>query len=425
MVFLIVIFSGTNAAAKWWIFGQSNDEVSINYLYLNKISYDESGPEVTVYRETLQDGLIHLTGRAGVRKGKIGGIRVTTDNKDTWQEARFSDNGAFEFSFRPEMNKAYVLFVEIMDTAGKTNDIEATRKVVKLSDQNITGLVKETLDSMIDAYQSEDAAGFMKYVSDTFTGDEMNLDRAIRRDFNAFDGISLRYTLNNITAGTGGMVYVSISFARSVISTRDGRPYTDKGITEFVFQLGPARVYNMKNPLIFGLSDAENVATGTVSSSSGELNITLNEKNEVRLTESGTSVGSNVISGTTTLRTTNPVNNFQGFIFADEDVTTETDGGNIVGDFGMAIEAGGPIIFTLLRTGVLAKVKTGTRIEQITTADESGYVNSVDPGVGDSVIFKLSNNTYAAMEIMNVTGGGYPFYGTIKYKYQPDGTRNF
>jgi hypothetical protein len=26
-----------NADAKWWIFGQSNDEININYMYINKL----------------------------------------------------------------------------------------------------------------------------------------------------------------------------------------------------------------------------------------------------------------------------------------------------------------------------------------------------------------------------------------------------
>jgi hypothetical protein len=413
-----------HADAKWWIFGQSNDEVNINYLYLNKIAYDESGPRITVYKETLQDGLVYITGKASTRKGKLGGVRITTNNKETWEDAKISENGAFEYSFRPELNKDYVLFIEIMDTAGKTNDIELTRKEMNLSDQNIMALIRDALDKMIEAYKNEDPARFMSYVSEDFTGDEANLDRAIRRDFNAFDNIDLRYTLNNITSGARGMVYVSINFNRSVISTKDGKPYTDKGMTEFIFQLGPARVYNMKNPLIFGLSDAENVAVGTVKASPGELNISLSETNAVSLTEDGTTGDSAVLSGTATLTTINPFTHFQGFIFADEEVSNETDGGNIMGDFGLAVETLTMAVMNV-RGGVQVKKKAGTPLSQITSADESGYGNWADAGqAGDSYVFKLSNNTYGAIEIVSLTGAG-PRYANIRYKYQPNGTRNF
>ena len=36
--FLSLIFLAGNAHAKWWIFGQSQDEIAIRYLYLNKVS---------------------------------------------------------------------------------------------------------------------------------------------------------------------------------------------------------------------------------------------------------------------------------------------------------------------------------------------------------------------------------------------------
>ena len=396
----------------------------INYLYLNKIAYDESGEKVTIYKETLQDGLIYINGKASTKKGKLGGVRITTNNKEKWEEAKVSENGAFEYSFRPELNKDYILYIEIMDTAGKTNDIELTRKEVKLSDQNIMALIKETLDKMIDAYRNEDPTRFMSYVSDDFTGDEANLDRAIRRDFNAFDNIDLRYTLNNITAGTKGMAYVSINFNRSVISTKDGRAYSDKGMTEFIFQLGPARVYNMKNPLIFGLSDAANVAVGTVKSSSGELNISLSETNAVSLTADGTTGDSSVLSGTVTLTTTVPWVSYQGFIFDEENTTNENWASTVGGDFGIMIEA--PNMYLIKLSAGQVKKRASTAIDQINTADESGYGNGPENGsVGDSFVFKLSNNTYGVIEITNIAAFGAGYRGTIKYKYQPDGTRNF
>lgn len=422
---LVLLLFAVNAEAKWWIFGQSNDEVNITYMYLNKIAYDESGPKLTIFKETLQDGLIYINGKASTRKGKIGSVRVSTSNREAWEEAKLSENGAFEYSFRPDLGKEYVLYIEVMDTAGKTNDIESTRKEVNLSDQNIMALIRETLDKMIDAYRSEDPNRFMSYVSDDFSGDETNLDRAIRKDFSAFDNIDLRYTVNNIAAGSNGMVYVSINFNRSVISARDGKTYTDRGMTEFIFQLGPERVYSMKNPLIFGLSDAENVATGTVKSGSQDLNLCLTATNDAGLCESGITADSSVISGTTTLRTVN-INNFQGFIFADEETTTETNSANITGDFSVMVE-GAMAVFLLVRPGVIVKEKGIISLEQIKTADDSGYGTSVMnmPTVGQSYVFRLSNNTYGAIEITNLTISGMGNTATIKYKYQPDGTRNF
>ncbi|MBU1712856.1 MAG: hypothetical protein KKD47_07095, partial [Proteobacteria bacterium] len=117
---------------------------------------------------------------------------------------------------------------------------------------------------------------------------------------------------------------------------------------------------------------------------------------------------------------------YQGFIFADEETTNETHPVNVIGDFGIIVEGGGPIAFINLRTGVLIKKKASTSLNQITTADESGYGTFADPGAaGDSFLFKLANNTYGAIEITSLTPSGLGFNATIRYKYQPNGTRNF
>lgn len=258
--------------AKWWIFGQTENEIATRYLYLNGVSYDELGDKATVYRETLENGLIVLRGKADTKTSQIGSIQVSTDGKATWEKAKKGSDGAFEYSFRPEAGKSYLLYVKIIDTTGKSNDVEATRKELTVSDQNITALIRKTLDGMIAAYQAEEPARFMTYVSDEFAGDPVNLDRAVRKDFASFDNISIRFTLNNVTAGTGGKVFTAITFTRQVTSTKSGKTLRDSGPTEFVFKLGEhgAQVAAMKNPLIFGVSDPEEVATGTSGGASGD-----------------------------------------------------------------------------------------------------------------------------------------------------------
>ncbi len=274
----------TNVAeAKWWIFGQSENEISTRYLYLNGVSYDELGDKVTVYRETLPEERLVLRGKAGTTSSQVAVVQVSRDGKTTWQEAARSDDGTFEYGFKPEIGKSYLLYVKIMDTTGKSNDIEATRKEVTVSDQNISALVRNALNNLIAAYRAEDPRGFMNLVSPDFSADAAILDRAIRRDFTAFDNIDLRYTLNNVTSAGSGKVFVSLSFTRGVTSSRSGKTLTDTGSTEFVFSMegkGP-KAFSMKNPLIFGLSDADNVATGTVPSSG--MNITVSADGSVTI----------------------------------------------------------------------------------------------------------------------------------------------
>jgi hypothetical protein len=111
----------------------------------------------------------------------------------------------------------------------------------------------------------------MAYVSPDFAGDAAILDTAVRKDFSALSEIRLAYTLSGLASGQGGRTAAAINFRRQVISARDGQPYSDSGTTEFVFRQGEKgwQVYSMKNPLIFGLSLADEVGTGTTTQPPG------------------------------------------------------------------------------------------------------------------------------------------------------------
>jgi len=251
--------------AKWWIFGQSENEISTRYLYLNGISYDELGDRVTIYRETLENGQVTLRGKAATSSSAVGSVQVSLNGKESWEKARKAADGSFEYSFRPETGKKYIIYVKIIDTAGKTNDVDATRKEITISDQNISALLRQAMDELIAAYRAEDPARFMALVGEDFAADPTVLDRAIRRDFTLFDNIDLRCTLNNVTAANG-KIYAGFTFSRKLTSARSGQTLSDRGASEFIFTLGEKGplVSSMKSPLIFGLSDASNVATGTL-----------------------------------------------------------------------------------------------------------------------------------------------------------------
>ena len=92
-----LLFAAGAADAKWWIFGKSKDEVGFKYLYINKVSSDEAGPKMKIYAETLgTDGLVKVNGRAYAGKNAVGSVRISLDDKATWQDVKFADNGTFE-----------------------------------------------------------------------------------------------------------------------------------------------------------------------------------------------------------------------------------------------------------------------------------------------------------------------------------------
>ena len=93
---------------------------------------------------------------------------------------------------------------------------------------------QEKLVALTTAYQQERLNDFMKLVSPDFAGDDFMLNRALRRDFQAFDNINLRLSVNTITVDPKGRAQVLLNYTRSVISLRDGKTYTDRGTTSQV-----------------------------------------------------------------------------------------------------------------------------------------------------------------------------------------------
>jgi len=297
----VLVLAGS-ADAKWWIFGKSKTEVGLKYLHINKVSADETGPKIKVFREMLgADGLVKITGRAS--GGKTGAVRITLDDKATWVDVKFADNGTFEHAFKPEPGRTYAMLIEVTDTSGKTNKPEETRKEITLSEENIQAKVKEALDALFAAYSAENLQKFMAGVGEDFAGDKAILERAVKRDFDALSNISLRYTLNNVAAGAQGRVFVSLTFNRLVFVNKSGQTSTDSGSTEFVFGSAEGRLalYSMKQPLIFGLSDAEGVATGEVLGNTGSTLV---------LDESGN------LGGSETVTISCSASNFPAYTFA-------------------------------------------------------------------------------------------------------------
>jgi hypothetical protein len=285
-LFTIIFFLiSTHVQAKWWIFGQSQDEISIPYLYINNISYDEGGEEITLYKQYLDEGNIVIKGKGSLKQGSIGSVQISTDGKESWQKAELSKDGAFMYRFKPETGKKYELYVKVLNTSGKANNFEETRKFITVSDQDMKAAVIEALNKLTEAYMAENPAAFMENVSNDFAGDFTILDRAIRKDFTLFDNIDLRFTLTGMASGAKGGIVVTITYNRFLLGTKSGQSYRDRGMTEFVFvpEENGLKVKAMKYPLIFGLSDAGNVATGVIQGSPDEMTITVDGQGTVTL----------------------------------------------------------------------------------------------------------------------------------------------
>jgi hypothetical protein len=459
---VLLLFFAAPAEARWWIFGASPEEISIDYLFLNQSSYDEMGPKVTLFRETLPEGHLEIRGKASVRGGTIAAVRISLDGKATWREAQLSEGGAFLFRFRPEAGKTYQVFVEIMDTRGRTNDIDATRKEVAISEQNIRAALQEVLAGMTEAYRNREVARFMTFVAENFRGDTSSLERAIRKDFSYFDNIDLRITISGMVTDARGQTLVAVNFSRFLVSTRTGRSVNDRGLTEFTFiqgERGP-RVLAMKNPLLFGMTDSATLASGTVRQVSADPIIIIDDRGNItkvpadlhaRIAGRDGLVITPQPDGTATVKTdemTVRVNqagqvvsacggraegetNRQfvvaghpptGFTFATGQVQQGAPG-----DF-MATGGDNTKIYVTLAGGVSYRDLGAVGINDVREVPATGYNFSPGMGVylhqGRTYAFRLANGRFGLLEIRNIIGAFYLIV-TFDYKYQPDGSRCF
>ncbi|OGR42026.1 MAG: hypothetical protein A2X35_02220 [Elusimicrobia bacterium GWA2_61_42] len=393
------------ADAKWWIFGKSGGDVGLKYLQVNRIASDETGTKITVFRETLSaDGLIRINGRASAAKGAVGSVRVSLDDKATWSDVKFSDNGTFEFAFKPEQGKTYKMLVEVTDTAGKTNKVEETRKEISLSDENIQAKVRAALDALFDAYNRENLERFMVNVGEDFAGDKAILERAVKRDFDALSNINMRYTVNNVSAGAQGRVFVSVTYNRMVFINKTGASSTDTGVTEFVFDSkeGKLALFSMKKPLMFGLSDPD-VGTGTVIGGGDGLVID----------DSG-DIGSGLV---VTKSYTNPDQSFGYNIetetFEDCDATAPNCGGHLLFMPGVPYIAADDV-----PTSAFIGLIAGKSVSTATQADAQAAAVSQQTALTAGSTYGLKYGaSYYAVEVTSLSGsGGGPYSITIKTK---------
>lgn len=268
LILTATISLAATADAKWLLFGTSKDETGLEYLQINRIPADEAGERIKFFREMLgPDEMLELSGKVSAGKGAARSIRISIDDKATWKDLKLSGSGTFEYQFKPSTSVVRVMHLEAAYASGKVIKTEELRREIVLSDETAQAGVREILDVLFDAYGSGNLAAYMNRVSADFTGGKPILERAIKKDFSDLRDVKLLYAVNSIASGRDGRFFVSVTYNRTMTVNRDGSSKQDIGVTEFIFSSkdGQLVLYSMKQPLVFGLSDAERVATGVVA----------------------------------------------------------------------------------------------------------------------------------------------------------------
>jgi len=429
LIVLIICFLGVaQVQAKWWIFGQSEDIVELNYLYVNGISFDDIDDEVILSTESLESGMVRVHGKASAGRNKIGKVSVSIDGGQTWRTSEMAKDGAFEYRFDAETGRSYKMRVKAMDTTGKSNEPEDTAFELTVTDESMMEQVEKTLANLKNAYEDENDRRFMQFVSPDFEGGGATLDMALRKDFAALDNIRIDFTIVSAMFHDN-RYHTAVQFNRNVFAVTDGMPYSDRGMTEFTFVRGKkgAMLYEMKNPLIFGLTYAADVATGTTQASenTGEF-ITVSEGGSVTTTgindigedeETGGEMGT---SGTFTFQYCDGSSTNDGFDFMNDTLTT-----SLSSDIFIEIN----IVFG--NTGVeMQDLGVVSSLNNI-TVPETGYSNItplLDGNIGGAFAVKLPDNTYAVCRVLSyqeIDPVCPETRSSLEYRYNPDGSRVF
>lgn len=267
-ILLILTVTGVVMAAD-----SREDAIEIRNLYINSVAFDDSPRRMSVVRDLLPNGKLTVKGKVVASGTKVENLSISIDGKESWQTVQFRPDGSFQYAFRAEANREYAIYIRATDGAGRTNNVQATGKLVMVADRNLQSMVKETMDKLFDAYRAKNSRDFMALVSPDFAGDDILLARAIRKDFTTFDSFDIRYSLSNTAVDPKGRVVATVTYNITAVSTKVAglTPTVMKvsGTTQLGFKFGEQglKLYSVKKPVLFGFSDAENIATGRIVTS--------------------------------------------------------------------------------------------------------------------------------------------------------------
>lgn len=294
---MMFVLSAVPAHAKWWIFGKGKkDGVTISYLYLNNMPYQDMNGKAVFYRDSMQKNEIVVAGKAKTSNGSVGTVMVSLDGRETWEKANLAKDGTFEYVFTPETGRTYDFYLKAVDTTGKNNEVDETAVKISLSEERIGDKVIPFLTSLFNAYQDKDKKEFMDMVSESFSGGKEILDTAVGSDFNLLEQIKFLWSVNAVTTAPNGRLSVSLRYERRVTVADSGIPLSDKGFTELQIEPeeGVLKLAGMRSPLLFGLSGEEDISGGKIQQPLSEGGTLIIEGRTVR-------INSNRESGTITL----------------------------------------------------------------------------------------------------------------------------
>lgn len=418
-----------SALAAWWEFGRSDGEPSISSLRFNNVDAEQRDDMMVLTQDDLVGGLVNVRGKAEVRRGDIGLVEISLDAGKTWAAANLGERGLFSFEFRPQLDREYDFRIRATSTAGVSTGPEEHDFKLMVSSADGAREARAAFQKMLEAYQREDRAAFMQLVSDQFEGNYGALEDGLSKDFRFLDDIRIQVQIARINRQE--RVYeIYFTYNRQVRSSKSGALLKDSAASVVGLRLesGGMKLVRLSAPLIFGVSETEDVATSVTGQSVGQQVLSIDATGNASQGSQGQTASSAASdSGQQVLSSRSPVD-FDSYEFDTDSRTAETNPGALTGDIAWS---GYPMGF-MLKNGVQYKAISGP-IGSVKTVPTTGYTTAVagmpvgPMSVGNCFALKLFSGKYAVIEIVSVVMGGMPHTGnfTFRYKYQPNGSPNF
>lgn len=411
------------AHAQWWQFGADNGQPVLSELLFNRISALRVERSLQFSPEDLDSRKVVVRGRAEVAQGKIGKVEASLDDGVTWTPIPFGDRGLFAFEFMPEMERAYRFKIRALSTTGKSSDEAEHAFEFKLVREDGRMLAKAAFEKLLERYTARDRAGFMALVAQAFQGNATALDSALSNDFRFFDSIRIQPTVQRISASDGRWT-VYFSFMRQVRSVRTGQLLQDQAATSvtLVREGDSFKLEDLAAPLIFGVSDPENIATFVTDESVGKTVLTVDRDGNASTTTQGQSTQpaspSMTTNGSVTLASS------RGYVMSSGQSVNIGFGGTTFFAFGPE----GNIIFfgdEVDSAQILAGVSSLTTVRSVPAV--LGDKTMIDTAlvIGRVYALKLIDGTYAIVQMTNQGGGPMVGPWTFQYRHQRNGTPNF
>lgn len=420
------------AQAAWWEFGRSAGEPYFSMLRFNNVDAEQRDDMLVLTRDDLIAGNVVIRGRAEVGRGEVGLVEISLDGGKTRANATLGERGMFVYEFAPQLDRQYTFQIRAISTTGVSTGAEEHDFKLLVTSADGAREARAAFMKLLEAYQREDRITFMRGVSEQFEGNISALEDGLAKDFRFLDDIHIQVNVNQINRQER-TYEISFSYNRQVRSAKSGNLLKDTAtsIVGFRLESGGMKLVRMAAPLIFGISEAEDVATSVTGQSVGQSVITIDSTGNASTgTQGQTTASSGAEGGTRTLASRGFVggmSDFDGFDFATDDKTREENMGFLNGDIAWSGYSGG----FLLKSGVSYKTISGPA-SAVRTVPTTGYSVAsagmpISPATpGSTFALKLLSGKYAVIEIVSTTIT-VPHIGsfTFRYKYQPNGSPNF